>query len=323
MGTDLLVRQTRMHFPRFDVDEIKVAPIEKGGSDRRFYRIHCSADQTLILVKYNLDREENRHYVEIAQFLEGHSIRAPRIYFHDPAEGLIWIEDLGERDLFSYRDESWLVRRAFYESALDEIRKLHHLPEAVCIEMHQHLPAEFNAALYVWEQNYFFENCLGRYFEIETRTIDNLAALPTLHDIAEKLAQLPRVLVHRDFQSQNILLRNGQAYLIDFQGMRPGLAHYDMASLLYDPYVDLSEAERDELLEHYCREKPGADFMEALRLCAMQRLMQALGAYGFLGLVKDHKRFLQHIPKAVRSLREIVGDVAGLEPLGNFLAKLG
>jgi aminoglycoside/choline kinase family phosphotransferase len=129
--------------------------------------------------------------------------------------------------------------------------------------------------------------------------------------------------VHRDFQSQNILLRNGQAYLIDFQGMRPGLAHYDMASLLYDPYVDLSDAERDELLEHYCREKPGADFMETLRLCAMQRLMQALGAYGFLGLVKDHKHFLQHIPKAVRSLREIVGDVAGLEPLGNFLAKLG
>ena len=121
MKTDLLLRQTRMHFPRFDVDEIKIAPIEKGGSDRRFYRIHCSADQTLILVKYSLDREENRHYVEIAQFLEGHSIRAPRIYFHDPVEGLIWIEDLGERDLFSYRDESWLVRRAFYESALDGI----------------------------------------------------------------------------------------------------------------------------------------------------------------------------------------------------------
>src|SRR5713226_8245833 len=153
MGTDLLVRQTRMHFPRFDVDEIKVAPIEKGGSDRRFYRIHCSADQTLILVKYNLDREENRHYVEIAQFLEGHSIRAPKIYFHDPEEGLIWIEDLGERDLFSYRDESWLVRRAFYESALDEVGKLHSLPEESAEALRANLPAEFTAALYIWEQH--------------------------------------------------------------------------------------------------------------------------------------------------------------------------
>ena len=247
MKTEVLLRQTRRHFPRFNVDEVKILPIEKGGSDRKFYRVRCSSEQSLILVKYNLEREENRHYVAIAQFLETHNIHAPRIYYHDAEEGLIWLEDLGERDLFGYRDEPWLVRRAFYESALDEVRKLHQLPEAVCIEMHQHLPAEFNAALYAWEQNYFFENCLGRCFEIEKTEVDNVAALPALHDIAERLARLPRVLVHRDFQSQNILLRNGQAYLIDFQGMRPGLAHYDLASLLFDPYVDLTDPERDEL----------------------------------------------------------------------------
>ena len=142
MRTDTLLRQTRRHFPRFNVDEIKIAPIEKGGSDRKFYRVRCSSEQSLILVKYNLEREENRHYVEIAQFLEKHGIHAPRIYYHDIDEGLIWLEDLGERDLFGYRNESWLVRRALYESALDEIRKLHELPESVCIEMRQHLPAE-------------------------------------------------------------------------------------------------------------------------------------------------------------------------------------
>jgi len=322
MRTELLLRQTRRHFPRFNVDEIKIAPIEKGGSDRKFYRIRCSSEQSLILVKYNLEREENRHYVEIAQFLETRGIHAPRIYYHDTDEGLIWLEDLGERDLFSYRDEPWLVRRAFYDSALDEVRKLHDLPESICIEMRQHLPAEFNAALYSWEQSYFFENCLGRYFQIEPARLERLAALPALSEIAQRLAQLPRVLVHRDFQSQNILVRNGQAYLIDFQGMRPGLPQYDLASLFYDPYVDLSEAERDELLEHYCGEKPGADFLETLRLCAMQRLMQALGAYGFLGLVKDYKHFLQYIPKAVRSLHEVAGKIDGLDLFKNLLAEL-
>ncbi|MGH7982817.1 MAG: phosphotransferase, partial [Candidatus Udaeobacter sp.] len=160
MRTALLLRRTRMHFPRLDVDHIKIRPIEKGGSDRKFYRIHCSADQALILVKYNLEREENRHYVQIAQFLTKNGIRVPEIYFYDAAEGLIWIEDLGERDLYSYQDESWLVRRAFYESALDQIVKLHSLPESVCVEMKEHLPAEFNAALYRWEQKYFFQNCL-------------------------------------------------------------------------------------------------------------------------------------------------------------------
>src|SRR5216110_3813705 len=310
MRTDLLVRRTRKHFPRLDVAEIKIAPIQKGGSDRKFYRIHCSAEQALILVKYNLEREENRHCATIANFLTEHRIRVPEIYYHDADEGLIWLEDLGERDLFSYRDEPWLVRRAFYDSALDEVRKRHDLPESICIEMRQHLPAEFNAALYRWEQSYFFENCLDRYFQIEPARLERLAALPALSEIAQRLAQLPRVLVHRDFQSQNILVRNGQAYLIDFQGMRPGLAQYDLASLLYDPYVELTQAEHDGLLEHYCSEQTGADFLETLRLCAMQRLMQALGAYGFLGLVKDHKHFLQHIPKAVSSLHQIVGKIA-------------
>ncbi|HST29416.1 MAG TPA: phosphotransferase, partial [Chthoniobacterales bacterium] len=140
--------------------------------------------------------------------------------------------------------------------------------------------------------------------------------------IAEDLAQRPRVLVHRDFQSQNILMRNGQAHLIDFQGMRPGLAQYDLASLLYDPYVDLTVVERNELLEHYCGKKPDGDFLRTLRLCAMQRLMQALGAYGFLGLVKGHQHFLQHIPKAVNSLREVVAEIDGLELFKNLLSEL-
>jgi len=322
MTTDLLLRRTRLHFPRVDLENVKILPIEKGGSDRRFYRICCSPEQTLILVKYNLEREENRHYVEIAQFLAEHGIRAPQIYYHDPDEGLIWIEDLGERDLFSYRDEPWLVRRAFYESALDEVSKLHSLPESVCEKMRERLPAEFNAALYAWEQSYFFENCLGRYFKIDNETVTRLGALPALNEIANRLGELPRLLVHRDFQSQNIIMRNGQAYLIDFQGMRPGLAQYDLASLLYDPYVDLSEAEREELLAYYCGGSISDDFRETLQLCAMQRLMQALGAYGFLGLVKGHDHFLQHIPAAMKSLCAIVSAVAGLEQLADCVRSL-
>src|SRR5438477_6458706 len=273
MRPEFLLRRTRMHFPLLGETDVKIRPIEKGGSDRKFYRIRCSANQTLILVKYNLERDENRHYVEIAKFLDVHGIRVPKIYFHDEAEGLIWIEDLGEQDLYGYRHESWLVRRAFYESALDEIIKLHSLPESVCVEMKDHLPAEFNAALYRWEQKYFFQNCLGRYFSVSESKRKELAALPGLREIAKQLASLPRVLVHRDFQSQNIIIRNGHAYLIDFQGMRPGLAEYDLASLLYDPYVDLTETERAELIEYY-RNRLSAhgvtidgDFDFKLRLC--------------------------------------------------------
>ena len=328
MRTDVLVRRTRKHFPRLDVAEIKVAAIQKGGSDRRFYRIQCSAEQALILVKYNREREENRHYVTIASFLSEHRIRVPKIYFHDADEGLIWLEDLGKRDLYSYLDESWLVRRAFYESALDQIAALHALPESVCIEMKQHLPAEFNSELYLWEQNYFFENCLGRVFKIEEPKLAHLASLPALPEIASHLASFPRVLVHRDFQSQNIIIRNGQAYLIDFQGMRPGLAEYDLASLLCDPYVNLPENERAELIAYYRTRQlengfaMNGDFDLKFRLCAMQRLMQALGAYGFLGLVKGHKHFLKHVTPAMRLLQRTAAEIEGLTELEKTLRQL-
>ena len=326
--TDLLLRRTRLHFPRFEEANVKITPIEKGGSDRKFYRVRSGPEQTLILVKYNLERAENRHYVQIAEFLAAHDIRAPKIYFHDAEEGLIWIEDLGKTDLWSYRNESWLVRRAFYESALDEIAKLHQLPQSAACDIAKDLPAEFDAALYRWEQSYFFENCLGRMFAVSSDEIASLQDLPAMKEIAERLAARPRVLVHRDFQSQNIIVRTGAAYLIDFQGMRPGLAEYDLASLLYDPYLTMSRAECVALQEYYetIRARGSAavadDFREVFRLCAIQRLMQALGAYGFLGLVKGHKAFLAHIPAAMASLRALAGETPGLEALHSTLEKL-
>jgi aminoglycoside/choline kinase family phosphotransferase len=326
--TDLLLRQTRIHFPRLEEAKVRITPIEKGGSDRKFYRVRCSAEQTIILVKYNLEREENRHYVAIAEFLAQHDIRAPKIYFHDPAEGLIWIEDLGKTDLWSYQEETWMVRRAFYESALGEIVKLHCLPADAIRSIEASLPAEFDAALYRWEQSYFFENCLGRFFGMEASALADLASLPELNQIADELARRPRALVHRDFQSQNIIIRNGQAHLIDFQGMRRGLAEYDLASLLFDPYVSFSRPECEELLTDYEEQRAAAghkvadDFRVIFRLCGIQRLMQALGAYGYLGLVKGNKAFLDHIPAALASLRALVGEIPNLGKLHDALERV-
>jgi len=323
--TELLLRQTRRRLPAFSEGQIEISPIEKGGSDRRFYRVRCRPEQSLILVKYNLERAENRHYVRIAEFLTEHGIAAPKIYFHDAEEGLIWVEDLGVSDLFSFRDDPWLVRGALYRSALDEIARLHDLPESEWAELDGEMPPEFNATLYRWEQNYFFENCLGRIFGLNEVKLRELASLPALEDVADRLGSLPRVLVHRDFQSQNIIVRSGHAFLIDFQGMRPGLAEYDLASLLFDPYVRFSPAEREELYSYYTERRglaPTRQLRETLLLCAMQRLMQALGAYGFLGLVKRNRDFLAHVPAALHSLRNLIADIDLLEPLGAALAFL-
>src|SRR5689334_13925071 len=289
--SETLLQQTRLHFPSFEKAEVKILPIEKGGSGRRFYRIQFSPTQSVVLVKYTREQMENQRYVEIAEFLEKHQVRAPKIHFHDPDEGLIWIEDLGEHDLWSHRDEPWPMRRPLYHSALEEIAKLHCISEADSARFRSHLPAQFDANLYLWEQHYFFEHCLGRHFQVAEQERSTLMALPRLTEIAEQLGRYPRVLVHRDFQSQNVIIRNRHAFLIDFQGMRPGVAAYDLASLLYDPYVSLTVDERTELLNFYCAQTDGGepDLLLKFQLCAMQRLMQALGAYGFLGLTQNKK----------------------------------
>src|SRR4051812_42501417 len=123
MVTDL-IDQTVVRFPRFAAAKISVRPLEKGGSDRNFYRISVGED-ALILAKYGNQREENKHYVDIACFLRKVGVRVPEIYFHDEAEGLIWMEDLGDRDLWSYRAEPWDSRRELYRTTLDEVLRLH------------------------------------------------------------------------------------------------------------------------------------------------------------------------------------------------------
>jgi len=323
-----VIDQTREYFPAYASEDFEVSALEKGGSDRKFFRIRAGTGRSMILTKYSSQKEENRHYVEIAQFLSAAGVHVPRIYFHDAAEGLIWMQDLGEEDLWKWRNAEWSVRRPLYEATLLEASKLHTAATRKLEGSGLRLEREFGEQLYLWEQNYFFENCLRAHFKLDETMVQRYAALPAFQQIAIRLSVLPRVLVHRDFQSQNILVQQGAAWLIDFQGMRPGLPQYDIASLLYDPYVTLQSEERATLLDHYKRVARRAgmeiaeDFDEVFYLCALQRLMQALGAYGFLGLQKGRCDFLSHIPAARQSLREVAARIDGLDEFVTLLDTL-
>lgn len=296
--------------------------LKKGGSGRKFYRIRFKQGISVILVQYTQEREENAHYVDIAKFLTETGVRVPSVHFHEPTSGLILMQDLGEEDLWSYRESSWEVRRPLYEAALSEVFLIHQEPIENLLERNLKMGLEFDEQLYLWEQNYFFENCVKSVWGLDTQ---GLRKLPALQEMAARLSRLPRVLVHRDFQSQNILISAGKSWLIDFQGMRPGLGLYDVASLLYDPYVNLSNEERQGLLKFYkglVGDASAENHLETIFfMCAAQRLMQALGAYGFLGLKKRRKDFLKHIPAARRLLREVALNCGGLDFLVETLDK--
>jgi aminoglycoside/choline kinase family phosphotransferase len=299
-----------------------VEPIEKGGSGRKFWRIRTGGDPC-ILVHYRLDRADNAGYADIARFLTRIGVRVPEIFLHDAAEGVLVMEDVGSDDLFSFRNAPWPGRRRLYESTIEQIALLH--TRAHLADDRPPLQPPFDEALYTWEQDYFIEHCLGRHFKMSAGDIAGHVDRTHLREIAARLAAEPRCLVHRDFQSQNVMIRDGHPAFIDFQGLRPGLAQYDLASLLLDPYVSLPAAERETLFAHYLAvahpENP-THFRSLYDLCAMQRLMQALGAYGKLGHTDARLHFLEHIPAAIALLCEVLGKIPGMENLAGLLPEL-
>jgi len=133
--------------------------------------------------------------------------------------------------------------------------------------------------------------------------------------------------VHRDFQSQNVIINGGKPFLIDFQGMRLGVRHYDLASLIFDPYVNISDANREFLIAAAFRLDANGQsqqvFRRDLQCAAIQRLMQALGAYGMLGVKKGKTEFLRHIPRALANLQSVLGHSGCSDALLEILANIG
>jgi aminoglycoside/choline kinase family phosphotransferase len=177
----------------------------------------------------------------------------------------------------------------------------------------------FGPDLYRWERDYFREHFVRNACGMELAPSFEQELESELSALGERLSGTKRCLVHRDLQSQNVMIRDGEPFLIDFQGMRFGNPFYDLGSLLCDPYVIFPEGERDELLSFYHGLSKGdldqASFRNHFWEASAQRLMQALGAYGFLGLRKGLRAYLHYIPAGLRNLHRAAEQVASLPHL--------
>jgi aminoglycoside/choline kinase family phosphotransferase len=319
---EALLILTRQQFPALAHVMCEVEPIIKGGSDRHFYRFTwAEAHPPMVLMIYTMARRDNPKFVPATHRLAALGVHVPAIYAFDEQRLCVWLEDLGRDDLHAHRDEPWEVRRPLYEATLREAAKIHSVTaDSLKEEDLAILEPPFNEALYEWEQNYFLEHFVRGFLRREPDAPEYNPAHSVLATLRRRLGQLPRCLVHRDFQSQNVLLREGQAWLVDYQGLRPGLAEYDLASLLFDPYVTMGRGERHELLQYYSelRGISLSTLREVFYQCAAQRLMQALGAYANLSRNQGKTQFEQHIPAGVRNLTAIceeAPELAVLRPL--------
>jgi hypothetical protein len=188
---------------------------------------------------------------------------------------------------------------------LRQIRRLHAF-DLSRIPSGLKLTEGYGEKLYHWEHHYFQENFVEAVCHLDMSPSRQKELETELEGLIIRLQKIEPSLIHRDFQSQNIMVKNGRPVLIDFQGMRKGCLFYDLGSLICDPYVTFRDEERNELIDFcyelmspsYSRDEFVKNFWEA----SVQRLMQALGAYGFLGLKKNKPAFLKHINNGINNL---------------------
>jgi aminoglycoside/choline kinase family phosphotransferase len=295
---------------------IRLSPLQGRGSDRTFSRLKWSRKNSAILIHYDPKRIENTYYADIASFLSQINVPAPRLIRHDPTLCLILMEDLGETDLWSLRETSRKALQDFYQKTLIIVHRLHSFPEKDFPSGRVRLMGDFDPELYRWERDYFLDHFVRNVCRIELELSFTKELEVELSGLAERLTESKRSLVHRDLQSQNVMIRDGEPFLIDFQGMRFGSLFYDLGSLLCDPYVEFKEEQRMDLLSYYYglskQRLTWEDFQKIFWEASAQRLMQALGAYGFLGLKKGLEAYLGHIPSGLRNLHLATSQAATL-----------
>ncbi len=289
-----------------------------GGSDRKYSRVKREG-KTAVLMQCNEGDPDFTRHIEYTLFFRKFSLPVPGLISVEPERASALFEDLGDISLYTWlkcpRDSSQLER--LYRRTLDILVMLHSTITDHVAECPLLADRVFDYGHLRWETAYFIE----RFAEgVRGMARYNSQILESeFNRLALKAASFPKTVIHRDFQSQNIMVVHPETpRVIDYQGARMAPPAYDVASILWDPYFRLDDAMRTRLAEYYTDCMQAADtgfnveeFRSTLLPCRLQRHMQALGAYGFLSSVKGKKYFLKHVPEALRMLKEetaLAGD---------------
>ncbi|MFK7850796.1 MAG: phosphotransferase [Akkermansiaceae bacterium] len=314
MSTEAILSISRQFLDVDPTTPITMVPIKRGASGRTIVRVKTPVHDDFVGIHWTDEREDNCQFVPIAEFLKKSRFNVPTILHDRSPHNVALIEDLGDVDLQSMKDEPFKKRLPFYRSALEQIDRLFYTRVPADLE----LMPPFDGSLYRWEQTYFFDRFIEDFLKESPVSLEKDEAFM---EIAEGLGSSHKHLVHRDFQSQNLMIKDGKVYLIDFQGLRRGRQEYDLASLIFDPYMDHSKEEQSELLdlwEDISDERPETSLFHK---CAAQRLMQSLGAFGNIIENRRDDWYRQHIPSAIRSLLYVIKDSEIEDALTPILSK--
>lgn len=282
------------------------------GSDRLWYRIKADG-RAIILADHGITIGEQTAEIDAFVAIGGHllskGVPVPEIYTHNRFSGLVFLEDLGDH-LLQQAVAGADVRQVIdcYRPVIDVLCHMAAAGADGFDPAWAYQGAAYDKALIIEKEcRYFTAAFINGYLKYsDVSDADLMAAFEHLAD--QILANAVNGLIHRDMQSRNIMVKDGRCFFIDFQGARFGPVQYDLAALLADPYVNLSQAVRGELLRDAAailetRLTFDAErFFTGFQYCTIARLMQALGAYGYLSRMKQKPQFAAYIPAALHQL---------------------
>jgi hypothetical protein len=269
-------------------------------------------------------------FLNIQRYLAKNGYPVPRVFRYHPQRGLVGLEDLGDRTFESVVQPAGdQDRLRYYRAAIARIVALQALgdshPDPTCLAFSR----RFDQTLLRWELQHFKEWYLEAKRGVKLDT-DETATIEAAFDwIAAQLAAAPPTLVHRDFQSRNLMLVGAgepeDLRVIDFQDALLGSRVYDLVALLRDSYVVLSPAQLGQLVEDFiaqARIEDRAAFRRLFVLQTLQRKLKDTGRFVFIDRVRKNPSFLRWIPASVGYVREALAAAPEeLRPLCTLLGR--
>lgn len=306
----------------------EAGPIVSGASIRRFYRVCTPDGESLVLLDYGRPFEDETDDMRLGRVFREAGLRVAEIVDASAAVGCLLLEDLGDVCLDSAmlaagRDTE-AARRLLEQAVILAAQVAGRGTPALARSDRKSGPA-LDAERFRFEMDFFLEHYAGGLHGCESPP-DELRDL--LYALADRAADTPRpVLCHRDFHSRNLMLPPaGGMAMVDIQDARWGPDSYDLASLLRDAYIDIDEPWIPSLVELYrsALDEPLADgFDSRLHRVSAQRMIKALGTFGYQATVRNETRYRDAVMRTLDRLQRLLPAFAETRPLHALMTDAG
>ena len=300
-----------------------LAPASADASFRRYFRVTPEAPwhghPTLIVMDAPPPMEDCRPFVHVAKLLRGAGLHAPEVLANDQGRGFLLLTDLGTRTYLAGLDTK--SAPALYGDATGALIRWQQATRDGALPPYDEALLARELALF---PDWYVGKHLGRTLTpAQEQTLARAFRLILDNNLAQ-----PRVFVHRDYHSRNLMLSHPNPGILDFQDAVTGPITYDLVSLLRDAYVAWEEERQIDWAVRYWERarKAGlpvdvdfSSFWRDFEWMGVQRQLKVLGIFARLCYRDGKAAYLDDMPRVLRYLRGACARYRDLEPLRKLL----